>query len=432
MDILSDRQILRLNQEHHYVLDCLEKASGVYFLTGKAGTGKSTLLNVFKKFSDKKLIFLAPTGVAAINIKGQTIHSFFRFPPSFISEKEYKKLPKKLLDQIDWIIIDEISMVRADLLDHIDRILRISRKDARPFGGVPMFWVGDLFQLPPVVSTPEEKAYFNSYYSSPYFFSSKVFAEIENFEMIELGKVFRQEDAYFLKLLNKIRLNELDYDELESINDICLHQNINLDLPFSIILCTTNYTVRNINLNKLEKIKSPPKVYKASIQGSVNPGQFPTDEMLILKVGAQVMLLRNDSQKKYVNGSLGIITKLNDNTVELLLEGNEETIEIEPNSWEVVKYKAETGKKDGIIAEVSGSFKQLPLKLAWAVTIHKSQGKTFDKALIDMGTGAFEYGQTYVALSRCKSLEGIQLKQPLKMKDIRTDDKVVDFIRHHN
>lgn len=432
MDILLDRQILKLHQEHHYVLDCLEKNSGVYFLTGKAGTGKSTLLNVFKKLSDKKLIFLAPTGVAAINIKGQTIHSFFKFPPSFISEKDYKKLPKKLLDQIDWIIIDEISMVRADLLDHIDRLLRISRKDSRPFGGVPMFWVGDLFQLPPVVSTPEEKAYFNSYYTSPYFFSSKVFSEIDQFEMIELGTVFRQKDEHFLKLLNKIRLNELDYDELESINELCVHQNISLDAPFSIILCTTNNTVRHINLNRLEKIKSASKIYKASIQGTVNPGQYPTDEILILKEGAQVMLLRNDPQKRYVNGSLGIITKLNEFSVELMLEGKEESTEIEVNTWEVVKYKTETGIKEGIIAELTGSFKQLPLKLAWAVTIHKSQGKTFDKALIDMGTGAFEYGQTYVALSRCKSLEGIQLKQPLTMKDIRTDEKVVDFIRRHN
>lgn len=421
-----------LESEQHYVLDCLDRNQGHYFLTGKAGTGKSTLLNAFRRLSDKKAIFLAPTGVAAIQIKGQTIHSFFNFPANFITPNDYKMISRSLLKSVDWLIIDEISMVRADLLDHIDQVLRLSLKSDKPFGGVAMFWIGDLYQLPPVIASLEEKRYLQNKYGSPYFFSSDVFKELHDFELIELSKVYRQKEMHFIRLLNKIRNNEIDQDDLDEINAQCKTSLASEpEGLFRIHLCTLNKVAQAINLDRLSKLAGSAIIYQAQKSGSIHQAQFPADEQLILKPGAQVMLLRNDPQKRFVNGSLAIIQNLKPDSVEVQLEASGEMIEVEAFEWQMIKYKTNTSDFGSIQTEITGSFKQLPLKLAWAVTIHKSQGKTFEHVLVDMGSGAFEFGQAYVALSRCTTLEGLRLAKPLKLSDIKTDERIVDFMNQY-
>lgn len=420
-----------LDTEHHYALDQIDVLKGCLFLTGRAGTGKSTLIQLFRKLSDKRIIFLAPTGVAAVNIKGQTIHSFFKFPPGWINSSDYRLIPKKQIEKIDLIFIDEISMVRADLLDHIDGLLRQSLRNDQTFGGKAMLWTGDLFQLPPVLSSNDEKEYFSKIYESPYFFSSKAFKKLEQFEMIELEQVFRQKDKSFLKLLDKIRMNEIDEFDLEQINQQYQPFDITEEEQFILTLTSTNQAANIINAGRLNRIQSAEKVYKAIITGTINSSHYPSDEFLVLKEGAQIMMLKNDPFKRFVNGSLGIVTKLNEESVEIQLDHSSKPIEVERFNWEIIRYKISEGKDAELKTEVIGSFTQFPLRLAWAITIHKSQGKTFDKINIDMGKGAFEHGQAYVALSRCKSLEGIRLRQALKWKDIQTDEKVIDFLNRY-
>ncbi|MBK6860888.1 MAG: AAA family ATPase [Saprospiraceae bacterium] len=425
---MDDSFIFQLNPEHHYVLDQLDSLKGCLFLTGRAGTGKSSLIQLFKKLNAKRVIYLAPTGVAAVQIKGQTIHSFFKFPPGWIRQSDYKILPKKFVEQIDLIFIDEISMVRAELLDHIDQLLQLSIGNKKPFGGKAMLWCGDLFQLPPVVSTSFEKDYFQNEYASPYFFSAKVFNQIESFELIELNRIYRQSDPYFIKLLEKIRMNDLDSDELEEINELCCNPKEETDV-LQIHLCTTNASANRINMERLQALEDVPKIYKAKIKGQVQLNQYPGEEQLILKVGAQVVFTRNDPTKRFVNGSLGVVLSLNENSIEIEMENKR--IELEAFTWEIIKYKLSPGKNKDLETEVVGHFIQFPIKLAWAITIHKSQGKTFEHIAIEMGSGAFEFGQAYVAFSRCKSLQGIQLKQKLRWQDIRTDERIIDFLRQH-
>lgn len=425
---MHDEFIFQLNPEHHYVLDQLDSLKGCLFLTGRAGTGKSSLIQLFKKLNTKRVIYLAPTGVAAVQIKGQTIHSFFKFPPGWIRQSDYKLLPKKLIEQIDLIFIDEISMVRAELLDHIDQLLQLSTGFKKPFGGKAMLWCGDLFQLPPVVSTSFEKDYFQNVYTSPYFFSAKVFNKIESFELIELNRIYRQSDPYFIRLLEKIRMNDLEPDELEEINEQCHMPKEEMDV-LRINLCATNASANRINMERLQALNDLPKIYKAKIIGQVQINQYPAEEQLILKIGAQVVFIRNDPGKRFVNGSLGVVRSLNETVIEIELENKR--IELEAFTWEIINYKLQPGKNRELIPEVVGHFIQFPIKLAWAITIHKSQGKTFEHVTIDLGAGAFEYGQAYVAFSRCKSLQGIQLKQKLRWQDIRTDERIIDFLRLH-
>ncbi len=413
-----------LHEEQHYVLDQIEKIKGVIFVTGKAGTGKTTLFNLFNKISNKKSVILAPTGIAAINIGGQTIHSFFRFPPGFIHESDYHILPKSLLKKIELIVIDEISMVRSDLLDHIDKVLRISTKNNSAFGGIPMLWIGDLYQLPPIISTQEEKNYFASSYKSPYFFSAHVMDNIENFELIELNQVFRQSDQRFIQLLNKIRINEIDEEDIETINERCIPVPPDFEFPL-ISLCSTNSIANFINTSELAKLTTAPSIFHAKIIGNISASQFPADQQLILKVGAQVMTIRNSPEKNYVNGSIGIVEEILENALLVKFPHLLKSIKIEYYVWDIVKYKIQG---DELVKELIGHFEQIPVRLAWAVTIHKSQGKTFDHIIVDLGKGAFENGQAYVALSRCRSLDGIYLKQKLNWKDIRTDERVSEFL----
>ncbi len=417
---------LELNGDFKYALDVLEKTDKSLFITGRAGTGKSTLLNLFRQTTRKKTVVCAPTGIAALNVKGQTIHSLFGFPPRFILSKDIKKSGKrKWFKKMEVLVIDEISMVRADLLDAIDRSLRINRENPMPFGGVQMVLIGDLFQLPPIVSSNEEKRIFEIAYESPYFFSANVLREVE-IEMLELRKVYRQENRHFLRLLDAVRLNQADWEDLEDLN---IRYMPLFDFPGNYItLSPRNATVGRINRRELANLEAQEFVFSATVTGVFDPRLYPTEKELRLKIGAQVMFIKNDPDGQFVNGTIGKIIEISKETIKILSDEGGATKEIDAGrmDWEIIKYKP--GKTDDEIeSEVVGTFNQYPLKLAWAVTIHKSQGKTFDKVIIDMGKGAFESGQTYVALSRCRTLEGIVLKQKLQHRDIMIDDRVVEF-----
>ena len=418
-----------LSPEFKFVLDLIENEGKNAFITGRAGTGKSTLLQLFRKTTRKNTVVLAPTGVAALNVGGQTIHSFFRFPAQPLAKKDIRRHRQhKLYKKIEVLIIDEISMVRADLLDNIDIFLQRNRDNPAPFGGVQLVFFGDLFQLPPVVATEAEKLLFTQQYESPYFFSAEVFARGFELDMVELRKVYRQNGRHFLRLLEGIRLNQLDYDDLEDLNE-------RYDPNFRgghnyITLSARNATVNEINRRALAALPVDEKVYLATIKGDFRAQLYPTEAALKLKLGAQVMFIKNDPDHQFVNGTIGTIRKLQDDSVVVAFQtgkGHDREIEVKPMEWEILRYKLSEDNPEKIETETLGSFRQLPLKLAWAITIHKSQGKTFDHVIIDLGKGAFEHGQTYVAFSRCRTLEGIVLKQKLRPRDIITDERIVDY-----
>lgn len=422
-----NKNILRLDDQFNATMNELESSSDHYFITGRAGTGKSTLLRLWKRSSRKKMVVLAPTGIAALHVGGQTIHSFFRFPPRMMSPGDFKKLKnRKLINSLDAIIIDEISMVRADMLDNIDRALRINRGNDEPFGGVQMVFFGDLFQLPPIVSEHAEREYLDYHYDSPYFFSAHVSQQNTEICGIELTKIYRQEEQHFLRLLEEIRYNNADWDTLEAINE--RYQPDQPPLRHGVTICTRRYLARSINLKRLNELTGIPHIFKAKVTGNFSRSTSPAPPELMLKEGAQVMFVRNDPLKRYVNGTLGEIISISKNSILVkVIDAKGSTVEVEKNSWDHIKYTInEEGK---INTEVTGTFEQYPLNLAWAMTIHKSQGMTFDQVIIDMGSGAFDFGQTYVALSRCTHLEGVHLKRPLKPDDIQTDDRIVQYYR---
>lgn len=408
------------------------------FVTGKAGTGKSTLLQLFRSTTRKKTAILAPTGVAALNVQGQTIHSFFGFPPRIItpqeaSRKVTQKHLQRLYKNLQVLIIDEISMVRADMLDGIDRFLRINREKHQPFGGVQVVFFGDLFQLPPVVTRdPIEASYFQDYYETPYFFSAKVMQEAEfQIELLELRKVYRQESRHFLRLLEAVRINEIDRDDLDDLNERWLPDFSDTD--GYITLTARNATADRINRTELERITEKQFEFHAEVKGNFDPNLFPTEAKLQLRKGAQVMFVKNDvTERQYVNGTIGKVVQIDHETIVVAVEdenGKKRKIEVPLTEWEILRYKA--GADGSIDTESIGSFKQYPLKLAWAITIHKSQGKTFDKVLIDLGGGgAFEHGQLYVALSRCRTLEGIVLRNAIRLQDVITDERIVDYYQN--
>ncbi|WP_421795111.1 ATP-dependent DNA helicase [Haliscomenobacter sp.] len=420
---------LELNSDFKIALDLIEKEGKNLFITGRAGTGKSTLLQLYLNTTRKKVVVLAPTGVAALNVRGQTIHSFFGFPPRFISPREIsKRKDRRLYRNMDVLVIDEISMVRADMLDNIDFFLRLNRDSPLPFGGVQVVFFGDMFQLPPVVSTDFELEVFSSTYESPFFFSAQLFRQGFELEMLELRKVYRQDNRHFLRLLDAIRLNHADQDDLDELNER-YEPNFESEELY-ITLCARNATADRINQSELSKIDEPERKYLASVTGEFNPTQYPADAALCLKLGAQVMLLKNDPERRYVNGTIGKVVALEQESLKILIEENGlewKEIEVTPVTWEIIRYKSDPANPDEILSEVIGTFTQFPLRLAWAVTIHKAQGKTFDRVIIDLGTGAFEHGQTYVALSRCRTLEGIVLRQRIRPQDMLTDLRIVEF-----
>ena len=363
--------------------------------------------------------------MAALNVGGVTIHSFFGFAPRLLTSKDIEKRKnQKLFKSIDAIIIDEISMVRADQLDNIDHALRINRNSSQLFGGVQMIFFGDLFQLPPVVATPFERNYFQTVYESPYFFSAKVFEQGFNIETFELRTVYRQEEKRFISLLESIRSRDIDQDILEDLNS-----RVMAEVPSKegyITLTARNNIARSINKEELDKIEAQKYLFAAKVTGQFRPSLYPTDEILALKKGAQVMFIKNDTLKRFVNGTVGTIIDLHTDEIKVQFwrKNKKEVVSVEKHEWEILKY---TSTSDHIKAESVGAFVQFPLRLAWAITIHKSQGKTFDRVIIDMGGGAFEHGQTYVALSRCRTLDGIVLKKPIRYQDVLLDERIVDF-----
>jgi ATP-dependent DNA helicase PIF1 len=434
----------------------IESGCRCLFVTGKAGTGKSTLLQHLKRKVLQKAVVLAPTGVAAVHVGGQTIHSFFRFPPHVLFPEAVARLGGgKIYRKLTTVIIDEISMVRADVIDAIDLFLRTHGPDAHePFGGVQMIFFGDLHQLPPVVS-PHEGEAFGSLYESPWFFKAKVFSRLP-FDRVDLRKVYRQKEQTFLSLLNAIRTGEAEAEDLELLNARSakpvparapsLHADPFDDTgpdedPLPVItLTSTNAAADRVNHRMLDGLPSHLALYKADVQGVFDPKAFPTDEPLALKAGAQVMMLKNHAQGWWVNGTLGTVAGMEADAIWVDIPamggrgGNQDplagplgAVRVERATWESVRYAPDpaTGRP---VPKPVGRFTQFPLKLAWAMTIHKSQGKTFDRVVIDLGSGAFAHGQSYVALSRCRTLEGITLLRPLSGRDLMLDPEVREFM----
>jgi len=424
-------QKIEINPQFQAALDLMENTSQNLFITGKAGTGKSTLLSYFMEKTKKRVPVLAPTGVAALNVKGETIHSFFKFVPGVTLETARKKGSKtkhdSLYSEIDAIVIDEISMVRADLLDCMDVFLRASRrKKAAPFGGVQMIFIGDLYQLPPVVVS-EEREHFKQVYASPYFFAAKVI-EDKKFKMqfIELEKIYRQKDEEFISILNAIRNNSITDDQISFLNKQAQKQVPKNDKGY-IYITTTNKSADEINNYKLQQLDTRLYSFSAQTVGKFEMKNAPTDFDLNLKSGAQVMFLTNNVEGLWVNGTIGTVVSISADEAILVETQEGELVSVAPYSWTMYKYIFDA-TNGSLGQEKIGSFIQYPLKLAWAITIHKSQGKTFDRAIIDFGNGTFAHGQAYVALSRCRSFSGVILKQLFKKAHVIMDRQVIKFL----
>jgi ATP-dependent exoDNAse (exonuclease V) alpha subunit len=415
---------LDINDEFKAAFGLMENTNEHLFITGKAGTGKSTLLKYFKANTGKKIVVLAPTGVAAINVGGQTIHSFFRLPPKIIHKDTIKRLrDRTLIESLDMVIIDEVSMVRSDVMDGIDYVLRLNRGRMKvPFGGVQMVFFGDLFQLSPVVED-EAKKLMEELYSSPYFFSANVFNHC-SIRSIELSTMYRQKDRSFMELLNRIRNKEHAKSDLDRLNE---RVDKGAALPkkdATLILTTTNRLANTINQERLSKLPGREIVFEAMASGKFEESAYPTGASLKLKKGAQVMLIKNDPNKKWVNGTLAKVVALSDDSIVVDINGT--ICDVPVVKWNKIEYTYNEDE-DKIEDEIVGSFAQYPIKLAWAITIHKSQGQTFDKVIIDLGYGAFTHGQLYVALSRCTRLDGIRFKRPVAHSDIIFDRRIYDF-----
>lgn len=422
----SEAPALRMSEEALAALAVLEGTRDHVFLTGRAGTGKSTLLDHFRKSTKKNIVVLAPTGVAALNVSGQTIHSFFGFglstSPGGLKKVHAEKA--KVFKKLDAIVIDEVSMARADIIDCIDERMRLNGPDAsKPFGGVQMIFVGDLFQLPPVVMR-EEESYFSSHYKSPFFFDARVFAKVK-LRMVELERIWRQSNARFIDILDRIRRNDIHEEHLALLNTRHIQGHIPQGGDFVVTLTTTNAAADGVNEKNLADLGGEVFQSKASVAGDFDLKTAPAPADLRVKEGAQVMLLNNDKQGRWVNGDIGIVSRVTSRGFSVrLLRGQE--YDISRVSWDIVRY--EWMEEEQRVASVpTGSFIQYPVRLAWAVTIHKGQGKTFPKIVVDFGGGTFAPGQAYVALSRCTSLEGIVLRRPFLKNHIKVDPRVVEF-----
>lgn len=422
---------IEINKEMQLAKKLIETTNENIFLTGNAGTGKTTFLNLLRTQTAKRMVVLAPTGVAAINAKGQTIHSFFQLPftpflPEYKKEKgQIKKDKINIFRTIDLLVIDEISMVRADLLDAIDDRLREYRKQKyTPFGGVQCLFIGDLQQLPPVVRD-EDWALMQKHYSTPFFFSSKALQE-SSYVTIELKKIYRQADEKFISILNEVRNNHLS---MESLNELNKHYLPEYEPKEGEIFLTTHNKIADaFNEKKLNELEEESNIYNAIIKDRFPESMYPVDESLELKIGAQVMFTRNNREANYYNGKIGTIIDLSEHKITIKCKEDAFPIVAERETWENTEIKIDKESKDQY-EEVVGSFSQFPLRLAWAITIHKSQGLTFDRAIID-AIASFSHGQVYVALSRCKSLDGMVLKSPIKLESIITDLNVTRYMQY--
>ena len=448
------------NEQLDLAWQFIERTGVNVFLTGKAGTGKTTFLRRLKERSPKRMVVVAPTGVAAINAGGVTIHSFFQFPlapyipgGSFNAKDEkyrFSKEKKNIIHTLDLLVIDEISMVRADLLDQIDAVLRLHKDRHRPFGGVQLLMIGDLRQLAPVVKE-SEWALLREYYRTPYFFGSQALQQTQHVT-IELTHVYRQTDHTFINILNEVRENRLTAESLARLNsrvatsgktkdesgklvnegshpeDNCHLSSLNFSLDEGTIRLTThNATANRYNEERMDALKSIRFSFRADVSGTFPESSYPAEETLVLKKGCQVMFLKNDSQgSRYYNGKLGIVSYVDGKSIRVRGLDDGEEIEVEPDVWTNARYVIDKETKE-IREEIEGEFRQFPLRLAWAITVHKSQGLTFDRAVVDVNA-AFASGQVYVALSRCRSLEGLVLTAPLSLSSVKTDAVVTDYM----
>jgi ATP-dependent exoDNAse (exonuclease V) alpha subunit len=423
---------LTFSAEAQHVLDRLEKTSAHLLLTGRAGTGKSTLLQHFRHTTPKKCVVLAPTGVAAVSVGGQTIHSFFGFRPGVTLESVRARSSgaSSIYKQLDLVVIDEISMVRADLLDCIEKFLRLNgRFTGTPFGGIQMVFIGDLYQLPPVVPEDEQDL-FETVYASPYFFDAPAYVKAD-VQRVELTEVYRQRDPVFVELLDALRTGTLNGPQRAYLNRQCVRSPALLD-GTPIQLVTTNHMADQINHQHLDRLSGPARTYSGEIRGTFGERQLPTHERLRLRPEARVMLLSNDTAGRWINGDLGWTQTLPDadkpdRAVVVRLDRGAR-VDVLRHKWEVIRFRYNP-ERDRIESDVIGAFTQYPLRLAWAVTIHKAQGKTFDQVVVDFGRGTFAPGQAYVALSRCTSMAGLVLRRPLAQRHIFTDERINTFMQ---
>ena len=442
MSFVPDTQ----NKEFQDALNLIQYTRQSVFLTGKAGTGKSTFLRYICEHTKKKHVVLAPTGIAAINAGGSTLHSFFKLPfypllpdnPDFSLQRgriheffKYTKPHRKLLEELELIIIDEISMVRADIIDAVDRILRVYSRNLRePFGGKQILLVGDVFQLEPVVKG-DEREILNRFYPTPYFFSARVFNQID-LVSIELQKVYRQTDATFVGVLDHIRNNTVGATDLQLLNTRYGTQIEESEADMYITLATRRDNVDHINDKKLAELPGEPVTFSGEITGDFPESSLPTSQELVLKPGAQIIFIKNDFDRRWVNGTIGIISGFDpfEETLYVITDDGKEC-DVKRESWRNIRYKYNEEKKQ-IEEEELGTFTQYPIRLAWAITIHKSQGLTFSRAVIDFTGGVFAGGQAYVALSRCTSLEGIQLKKPVSRADVFVRPEIIGIAERFN
>ena len=443
------------NKEFNKAIDYILNTDKTIYLTGKAGTGKTTFLKYLKKVTHKRMVVLAPTGVAAINASGETIHSFFHIRPSvYIPEDplrtadselnelsmksifkhlKYSKSKVELIRNLEAIAIDEVSMVRCDIMDVIDKILRLYRDSTKPFGGVQMILVGDAYQLPPIVKK-EEQEILKSSYDGIFFFDSKVMEQIINNNQliyVELQKVYRQNDSKFIELLDRVRINDMQDKDFALFDSKINKDKFTNENKSHIILTTTNVKVNYINEKRLAALPTQSKVYNAVVTGTFAEKERPTDIALELKVGAQIIFIRNDKENRYYNGKLGVVKHLGEKFLLIETEtnnGEKIDVTVHPETWKSVSYK--WNKTENVIEEeILGTFMQLPVRLAWAITVHKSQGMSFDRVMADLGN-SFETGQVYVALSRCRSLEGLLLSSKIKPQSIIADPRVIEFSKN--
>ena len=429
--------MIEITPEYEAVMAAIARKDPFVFISGRAGTGKTTLVNYLRNHIQDQVAVVAPTGVAALQVKGMTIHSFFRFPPRLIfPEDDIKKLKdRRLYNKLSVLIIDEISMVRADMIDAIDMFLRINGpREGRPFGGVQLIFVGDLFQLPPVVRPEEMEVLRERGYDAAFFFNAKILHRTD-MTCIELQKIFRQKDKTFTDLLNHIRINQGAQNAIQIINETCYRpEGSNRQ---AITLTTTNQRADSMNAKEMRLLDTETKIYKGKIDGKFNVDErnLPSPLDLTLKLGARVMFTANDRNipRRWMNGTLGKVIQFGSDSITVEIDmpfseksKNRHLVEVPIFSWESYQYEFDE-KENQIKPVVNGKFEQFPLMLAWAVTIHKSQGKTLERVNVDLSGGTFAPGQVYVALSRCTTLEGIELEQPIRISDIKTDQQVKSF-----
>jgi len=434
---MSTTEKIVITESYKKCFQFIEDDVEVILVSGEAGTGKSVLINqIVDRYNQRTIVKVAPTGIASLNVGGVTVHSFFRLPFGVLTEQRVLNHVDRMMTYgtdmyraIDMLIVDEISMVRADMLDAIDLILRKMRNNKKPFGGVQVIIVGDLYQLPPVV-VEDDREYLDALYPTEYFFSSQVMKSVDllgMWEVVILRQVFRQSDDIFIQLLNDIRVNANTERNIKILNEVCYHDpDTSHDPNQDIVLCMTNANASNRNNEEMQKLNEPEFVYESTTTGTFNVTTMITPETLVLKVGAKVMFTKNNDN--WVNGTIGIVTKLTTNTIEVETVEDGIKYNVPQDTWSITKYVYDY-QLSSLVEEVVGEFTQFPLMLAWNITVHKSQSLSFDSVTIDIGNGAFATGQMYVALSRCRSLDGITLLSPLRRWDIKVDPRIAEFYK---